>query len=229
MSIIINNSMNSFNFTKENLLISKELTHSLLDRFDTIFNEGIYKNDTSNMQELTKDTISKEPLFASVLSQIQKKFQSIANVTDLKFEKLWLVNSKSNDTNKAIVPYIPHIDKTRFLKAMIYLNDVSMDHGPIHLGKAKNNIDIEQKRKRLPSDYKARNLNVISNESLETNLTPMLGEAGDVIFFDTNTPHKAGIISEGYYRKILRFDFERPFFNSKKNMVKSFFNKIIKF
>ena len=59
----MNNSMNSFNFTKENLLISKELTHSLLDRFDTIFNEGIYKNDTSNMQELTKDTISKEPLF----------------------------------------------------------------------------------------------------------------------------------------------------------------------
>ena len=53
----------------------------------------------------------------------------------------------------------------------------------------------------------------------------MTGKAGDVIFFDTNTPHKAGIINEGYYRKVLRFDFERPFFNPKQTIFNYIINK----
>lgn len=219
--------MNKFDFTKENSFINKELTEKLLVRFDKIFNQKIYSTDLSNIKELTKYTILKEPLFISVFKQIHKKFQKIVNATDLRFEKLWLVNSESKDTNETILPYVPHIDKKRFLKAMVYLNDVSINNGPIHLGKAKDNINIEEKRKKLPSDYKAKKLNIISNKNLESNLIPMVGKAGDVIFFDTNTPHKAGIISKGYYRKILRFDFERSEFNPKKNILKNFINKIV--
>ena len=107
---------------------------------------------------------------------------------------------------------------------MVYLHDINLDHGPIHLGKAKNNVDIEQIRKKLPQDYKKRGLNILNSNQIDGNLTPILGRAGDVIFFDTNTPHKAGEITEGYNRKILRFDFERPSFNSKDNVIE----KIIK-
>ena len=57
--------------------------------------------------------------------------------------------------------------------------------------------------------------------------TPMTGKAGDVIFFDTNTPHKAGIIKGSYYRKVLRFDFERPCFNPKASMLNRIMKKII--
>ena len=55
----------------------------------------------------------------------------------------------------------------------------------------------------------------------------MTGKAGDVIFFDTNTPHKAGIIKGSYYRKVLRFDFERPCFNPKASMLNRIMKKII--
>ena len=92
---------------------------------------------------------------------------------------------------------------------MVYLHDVSLKHGPINLGKVKNNINIEQKRKELPKDYKRNLLNTIYDEQIDGNLIPMVGKAGDTIFFDTNTPHKAGIIEKGYSRKVLRFDFER--------------------
>lgn len=54
----------------------------------------------------------------------------------------------------------------------------------------------------------------------------MIGNAGDAIFFDTNTPHKAGIIEKGYSRKILRFDFERPSFNP-QNPIKNLIAKFI--
>lgn len=220
--------MDNFFFTKEKALFNKELTNALLDKFNLIFKENIYQNNNLNIKEFNKNTISKEPLFESVISRINHKFQILINATDLKFNKLWLVNSISDDTKKNILPYVPHIDKKRFLKAMVYLHDISLEHGPIHLGRVKNNVDVEKIRKELPQDYKIRGLNIVNKNQIKENLTPMLGRAGDVIFFDTNVPHKAGIIKEGFNRKVLRFDFEIPSFNSRKNFFKNFINKIIK-
>tara|TARA_B110000046_G_C12674525_1_gene265934 strand:+ start:204 stop:350 length:147 start_codon:yes stop_codon:yes gene_type:complete len=44
-------------------------------------------------------------------------------------------------------------------------------------------------------------LNTIKNENIAGSLTPITGEAGDAIFFDTNTPNQAGILKNGYYQK----------------------------
>jgi len=217
---------NNFTFIKEVKLLDKVLIDKHLIKFDKIYQERIYKNIHTNFCELKKDNVLKDPLYLSLLNKIQKKFELITGFNDLSFEKLWLVNSSSNDTSKVGLPYIPHIDKRRYLKAMVYLHDVSLKHGPIHLGKVKNNIDIEKKRKKLPKDYKEKGLNTIEDEHLEENLSPMLGKAMDVVFFDTNVPHKAGIIEDGYCRKVLRFDFERPFFNPKPNILDRIINKL---
>ena len=139
---------------------------------------------------------------------------------------MWLVHSSPNNQNKNFLPYIPHIDKQRYLKAMIYLHDVSFNHGPIYLGKLDSSIDIERIRKKLPYNYKEKGLNSINYQQLDGSLIPMVGSAGDVIFFDTNTPHKAGIIKDNYSRKILRFDFECLSFNQKPTLLKHIFNKI---
>ena len=61
----------------------------------------------------------REPLFYSLLNKIQKKYELISGKSDLNFEKLWLVYSEPDDTNKAILPYIPHIDKNRFLNIFL--------------------------------------------------------------------------------------------------------------
>ena len=98
---------------------------------------------------------------------------------------------------------------------MVYLHDVKIEHGPIYLGKVNKNINIEVRRIKLPSDYSDRSLNSIENDDINGALIPISGNAGDVIFFDTNTPHKAGIVKNKHYRKVLRFDFERPFLNQK--------------
>lgn len=219
---------NDFIFAKKNLLLDEVLTEKLLREFDQIYQENTSKNIHANFLDLRKDDIMKIPLFLSLLNKIQKKFETIIGHNDLSFEKLWLVSSLSDDTNKITLPYIPHIDKHRYLKAMVYLHDVNLEHGPIHLGRVKSTTDIEQKRKKLPSDYKEKGLNTISDKDLDGSLTPITGKAGDVIFFDTNTPHKAGVIKDNYYRKVLRFDFERPYFNPKQSMLNRIMKKLYK-
>ena len=109
---------------------------------------------------------------------------------------------------------------------MVYLHDVSYDHGPIHLGVAKNTIAIEKRRKELPKDHQAKGLNTIDNKDIDGDLIPMIGKAGDIIFFDTNTPHKAGILKKGYYRKVLRFKFKRPSLNPRPFILNRIINRI---
>jgi len=200
---------NNFTFKHEKLFLNKELIQLSNNRFEKIHQENIYQTSLKHVCEIEAKSIQKEPLFQRIMNEIHKKFQTIINVSDLKFKKLWLVNSFSKNTIHTSLPYITHIDKIRYFKAMVYLHDVSLKHGPINLGKVKNNINIEQKRKELPKDYKRNLLNTIYDEQIDGNLIPMVGKAGDTIFFDTNTPHKAGIIEKGYSRKVLRFDFER--------------------
>ena len=218
----------NFIFAKENLLLDTVLVEKLHIEFDKIYQENTNNNTHTNFLDLRNDDIIKVPLFFSLLSRIQKKFELITGHNDLCFEKLWLVSSSSNDTNKTILPYIPHIDKRRYLKAMVYLHDVNLEHGPIHLGRVKSTTDIEQKRKKLPPDYKEKGLNTIADKDIDGGLTPIIGKAGAVIFFDTNTPHKAGVIKDNYYRKVLRFDFERPYFNPKQSMLNRIIKKLYK-
>ena len=213
----------NFTFIKEDGLFNKELTNNLLEKFDYIFSEKKYKNIEGNIYQLVINDILKEPLFLSLLNQLKKKFELITEFNDLSFEKLWLISSSSNETNKNKLPYVPHIDKRRYLKAMVYLHDISLDHGPIHLGIIKNKFNLEKKRKQLPNDYKKKKLNIIDKKHIDGDLIPMIGNAGDVIFFDTNNPHQAGMVKNGKTRKVLRFDFERPLFNSKA----SYFNRIL--
>ena len=216
---------NSFIFKHEKLFLNKELIQLSNNRFEKIHQENIYQTNLKHVCEIEAKSIKKEPLFLGIMNEIHKKLQTIINVSDLKFKKLWLVNSFPKNTNHTSLPYIPHIDKIRYLKAMVYLHDVSLKHGPINLGKVKNNINIEQKRKELPEDYKKNLLNTINDEQIAGNLISMVGKAGDTIFFDTNTPHKAGIIEKGYSRKVLRFDFDRPFFNTKPSILELLINK----
>jgi len=219
--------INTFLYKKESNLIDKEQVTKLLNRFNEIHQNKIYNNTgVPHIFELKKSDIEKEPLFKSLLYIIEKKIKFLSNLNDLNIKKMWLVNSTPNNQNKNFLPYIPHIDKQRYLKAMVYLHDVSFNHGPIYLGKLDSSVDVERIRKKLPYNYKEKGLNSINYQQLDGSLIPMVGSAGDVIFFDTNTPHKAGIIKDNYSRKILRFDFESLSFNKKTTFLKKIFNKI---
>lgn len=211
--------MSKFTYFKKKKLIDKKTINNLRDRFDYIYQKNIYKTLSNQIYVLKKKDLLNEPLFTSLFNLLKKEYELISGKYDLSLAQLQLHHTVAKNTDYTKLPYIPHIDKSRYLKAMIYLHDVTLDHGPINLGNIKQGVDIEKIRKKLPKNYKESGLNSISHKDIEGDMKALEGNAGDVIFFDTNTPHHAGIITKGYSRKILRFDFERPFFNSIKSYI----------
>lgn len=212
-----------FGFIRKKNFFKKKIIIKALKRLDEINKSNKFKTNYKNIREIKNKDIVNEKLFFLLMKKIKKKFELVSGFNDLKFKKLWLVNSTANETNKNKLPYVLHIDKQRYFKAMVYLHNIENKNGPIMFGEAKNKINIEKIRLNLPHNYKKKKLNIIQSKHINKNLSSMTGKAGDVIFFDTNIPHKASIIKKGCYRKILRFDFERPSFNSK---LPIFFNKI---
>ncbi|MEO0337050.1 MAG: phytanoyl-CoA dioxygenase family protein, partial [Pseudomonadota bacterium] len=164
-------------------------------------------------------TIQSSTPFIKLKNQIETFIQKDTDY-EVVFRKLWLVDTTPKDSDQTKLPYIPHFDKERYLKAMIYLTDVThLDDGPIHL--LNSEIDgLDTKRRSLPRNHKEKGLNHIQLED-DAEITPIVGNAGTMILFDTNTPHKAGTVAEGHRRKVLRFDFEDPSWNHR-----SLFRKI---
>ena len=200
----------------------------LADKFDAIKSEKTYKSLHENVIQLTNIDVQSEFIFEKLRKDLEHFFDTKIGIKKLKLEKLWLVSSTSENVRTDELPYIPHFDKRRYMKAMVYIHSVTKDHGPIHIGKAKDKTDIEMRRIKLPGDYKMLGLNLIENTEMIGAMEPMIGNSGDVIFFDTNSPHKAGAISKGYERRVLRFDFEVDGLNKKIPFVQRLFKKIIK-
>ena len=110
----------------------------------------------------------------------------------------------STETSSAQeVPFAAHIDRDRYLKAILYLDNVSSSDGPIYLA-SRTPSHFEGKRNSFTRRSKEFGENLIGN----SHCLPVLGEAGTVVIFDTNTPHHAGQIEPGGQRRILRLDFD---------------------
>lgn len=121
-------------------------------------------------------------------------------------EKVWFQRSTNSWTSEhdRTVPFLPHIDKRRYLKAMLYVSDVNKDSGAMETS-ALPPQDYERMRRRLPRNYKERGLNVIDLPPAA--FFPLSGAKGTIILFDTNTPHHAGEVTPDHERRIVRLDF----------------------
>lgn len=109
-------------------------------------------------------------------------------------------STHAHETEK--VPFVPHIDRDRYLKLMIYLSDVDLSSGPLSIAK-QSPAQLEQKRLCFDHTSKKHGLNIVDSIPCE----PVLGPARTVILFDTNTPHHAISPEETKSRLVIRFDF----------------------
>ena len=216
----------NFNFIHQKKFLNHEDINILIHRFEDINKNKTYTSPQDHIIQLTSKETYLDPTFSDTSSKIEQFFIENLGIKGLKLSKLWLVTSHNKITNSSVLPYIPHFDKHRCLKAMVYLHNVTEKHGPIYLGRTHQNTNIELRRNMLPSDYKKLGLNTISDKDIDDKMIPMIGSAGDVIFFDTNAPHKAGIVSEGYERKVLRFDFDLDGLNPKTSLMKKLLTRI---
>lgn len=198
----------------------------LASEFERAFNELDYLKVDKTIVQLNSEQIENSEVLDVVYKRIKTHFTEVLNITDISLAKVWLVKSQPKDIDPTKLPYLPHFDKHRYLKAMIYLHDVDISHGPIHFGKLLSPSQINVRRKALSANYKELGLNIIQQSDLKSDMEPILGKKGDVIFFDTNAAHCGGIVSEGFERRVVRFDFDVPGFNSNSSLLRKFFNRV---
>ena len=128
----------------------------------------------------------------------------------VNFKKLWLVHSTYKNVDTSRLPYLPHFDRIRFLKVMIYLTDTSIKNGAF-FARAGSVHEYELRRRMLPENHKEKFLNNAGDSGA---FEAVEGNAGDAIVFDTNCPHFAGAVDVGQNRKVARFDYANPCWNS---------------
>jgi hypothetical protein len=160
-----------------------------------------------NVAQLDDARIAASPVLSALRVHVDGLMAAEAG--DLAFGKLWLVESSAASTAHDTVPYLPHIDRDRYLKAMVYLDDVGAADGPLTMAELAPER-MEAMRRALPDDYKAKGGNVVHDD---LGYAPLTGVAGDLILFDTNCPHHAGRVEAGGRRRVLRFDYSRPGWN----------------
>lgn len=129
----------------------------------------------------------------------------------VQFSKAWIQTSTAETVARSIdtVPFVPHLDYQRYLKAMWYLVDISVSNGAMHVA-GEQPEGNESKRRSLRPGYKERKENVFTHRQ-ESDFTPIEAPAGSLLCFDTNVPHHAGrLIESEAKRVVVRFDFAVP-------------------
>lgn len=221
MDSLMNNSLSNVDINGhakiENFFSNNE-KQNLLNIHKQIFNSQHKKKYNDRIIELDFISLKK---YKEVYNQARKFRQIISDHFNTKFyfNKVWFekkifnVNTDKNYLEK--LPHIPHIDKYRFLKIMIYLDKVDEVNGAIQFCEAS------------PAIYEKNRLNIWRNvdfsniiEDKNLKFKSICGEVGDLIIFDTNCPHKAGTGNPNEERNIIRLDYEMIDWNKK-----NFFSK----
>lgn len=199
-----------------------QLDNEIVKEFEIIYNNTKYNNNGHKNTAIIDD-LDELKKFKYLKKLNQNIFNLIKSnkIENIKFDDIWFVKSVESIYEPKKLPYIPHIDKVRKIKAMVYLNDVTIEDGPLYIAKVDPN-NYENFRKELKPDYKKRQENEIKNLKIE-DYSPLNGKFGTTIFFDTNAPHFAGKIhNKNSLRKIIRFNFRfKP-----QNPIKNFFRRL---
>lgn len=173
-------------------------------------------NEYPNRKKLTviRKAHYEHPLMVQLCKNFHDSSELYEEYKNLKLSKIWFVETNHENSEPNKLPYIPHFDKRRFLKLMVYLCDVGKNDGPFTT--SNNNVtNFEERRKQIDKSKHEEAINTVESQNMS--FKPILAKAGDGIIFDTNCPHFASPVGKGGKRKILRLDFENHSWNKHLN------------
>lgn len=121
---------------------------------------------------------------------------------ETEVSKIFLAESANNGEEVDVLPYKMHFDKTRYLKFMIYLRNVSEGDGGVTFAKKEWNTKLQQE---LLGREALKEENVVEVKDL-SQIEEITGSKGTAAIFDTNITHKAGQVLTQNKRLVLRID-----------------------
>jgi hypothetical protein len=200
-----------------------------IEECSMLFNSLYFENKNSsygNVASFDLFEVLEIPKLNGIYQKVLEKFRFSEHA--FKLAKLWLVKTEYENSDTSKLPYVPHIDYQRFLKVMIYLDDIGAADGPFHALPMCPD-DNERLRLSLKPNYKKNQENKVESFFCDE-YVEYTAPAGSVLLFDTNCPHFAGVVSKNGKRRVMRFDFscsnwERPKINRLKNMLGNILRK----
>tara|TARA_A100001015_G_scaffold314440_1_gene423887 strand:- start:1272 stop:1970 length:699 start_codon:yes stop_codon:yes gene_type:complete len=192
-------------FFKENFLEENE-KKELRSFFDDKFKNKKLKSNTIkfSFQELHNFFI---------LDKLETKISNFMNHAidyDFYLRNIWMIKTKNEDFRKNELPFIPHIDKKRYLKVFLYVDDVEENDGPFTVSLGQSPTENEKKRKKwIINDNGNKHGLLYKDETSQ--FKKLTFKAGTIICFDTNIPHFAGEVKYNGCRKVLRFNYFSTF------------------
>lgn len=180
--------------------LTKEVKNSLEDSSEGSYAFGkvqILRKSNCYPPVINKVFLSKEML------EVAQNYMSYPNLNN----ELFITHDYKHDNGLARNGYL-HFDRTFTFKFLIYLSDVDENCGPFsivprshlkgkELRNKTTNDEYEDKKNRIFLDYPELGYT-------EEDIVPVLGEAGDLIIFDTDVFHMGGLVREGFQRLLIR-------------------------
>ena len=186
---------------------------------DILYEQDALNKSKSNIVNINYKDIKRNYKLLKAYSEINKFLKTSINY-DFYLSNLKYITTYQNHP-KNDLPYIPHIDKNRYLKVFVYLHDVDGTDGPLTISE---NSDMIKNENRRIDFWKSAEKNeyqlVFGDKSI---CTPQIFKAGTIIIIDTNVSHLAGEVKKDRFRKILRFTFN--FLHKNQNSLTFKFNK----
>lgn len=197
-------------FVKYDDFVKDEELKNLQERFENYSEQSEFK-PTDNIVEIFSSSVAEDDVLRNVNQNILQKCADFCEET-IHLDKLWMVKSTPKICDVNELPYLPHFDKKRYVKGFLYLYDVDENSGPLTICE-RHVPDVDHRRRSMPENYFELKSNVENSRAYKSQMKKICGRAGTLIVFDTNTLHQAGIVKDGYERKVLRFDYENLVWN----------------
>ena len=203
MSIFNNELVNKGFFKAESFFNDAELA-DIEENFEITFKENMINDNTAKLDYVKIFTNKK---INRIYEKINKFLEKNIDY-DFYLRNIWFIKTQ-NQNYKPDLPFIPHIDKKRYLKVFIYINDITKDNGAFTVS---TNSDLKKNEETRVKWWKENNLNPSKNKhgllikDNNLNFEPIEMKKGSIVCFDTNTPHFAGYVKPGNIRKVIRFN-----------------------
>jgi len=183
-----------------------------LDKISNMYaNEKIYGNN-GFLKIIQNDDTIMELAGKKIINVLHQKLKISPKLLNQSLSSgLYYTNDKKNTSHRN---QLPHFDHIRKLKVFLYLDEIDDNTGPTEFS-SKSNQSFFMKYIRvmrffLPIGTKGmKNIFFWKKFSDKLTFSKAIGKKGDIYVFDTDTIHKAGLVTdESKTRKLLRFDFE---------------------
>lgn len=190
-----------------NYLDPDTLSKVKLDALELVTNESVddyeFGKATKFFRQQTNKTLIRDVFGSSNMDNLSKAYLGRSHDSN---REVFITHDYKHDNGLARNGFL-HFDRIYTFKYFIYLSDVNENCGPFSIV-PKSHIKGRQLRTKTSGQYEEQKNRILLDypELGYTNndVVQILGNAGDLMIFDTDTFHMGGAVKKGNERLIIR-------------------------